>query len=340
MECELGIGGYTRPDARASNDSRDAVGSIPLCGSMRLTRRRGFTLVELLVATAIAGLAAAAMTLTLSRQQRFYSSAGAILDVRSQVRDGADVLVSDIRSAAVGRFGLPLMTDSAIEMFTVIASSVACSAPSGATVGIPPLVLARGNTLTSILFQPDTGDVAVAYAASTNPDSSGWESLGIASFTSRSLASSCPPSSGFTSAGDAAAGRSGYSVTFAQPPASAVRAGAPIAFLRRVRYSLYRSSDNRWYLGYRRCSAASGVCAAIQPVSGPYRGYSSSAGSSGLSFRYFDSLGTELVSSSTDVARVDIVLRGQTLRAASLTGDSRIAYRDSLVVSVSPRNRR
>ena len=307
---------------------------------MRLIRGRGFTLVELLVATAIAGLGAAVMALTLTRQQRFYSSAGAILDVRGQVRDGADVLVSDIRSAAVARFGLPLMTDSAIEMFTVIASSVACSAPSGATVGIPPLVLARGNTLTSMLFQPDTGDVALAYAASSNPDSSTWESLGIASFASRSLASSCPPSTCFTSAGDAASGQNGYVVTFAQPPATAVRAGAPIVFVRRVRYSLYRSSDNRWYLGYRRCSATSAACAAIQPVSGPYREYSSSPGSSGLSFRYFDSLGAELMSSSPDVARIDIVLRGQTSRTASLTGDSRAAYRDSLVVSVSPRNRR
>jgi len=307
---------------------------------MRLIRRGGFTLVELLVATAIAGLGAAVMTLTLTRQQRFYSSAGAILDVRGQVRDGADVLVSDIRSAAVARFGLPLMTDSAIEMFTVIASSIACSAPSGATVGMPPLVLARGNTLTSMLFQPDSGDVAVAYAASTNPDSSRWESLGIASFASGSIASSCPPSTGFTSAGDAAAGAAGYNVTFAQQPVSVLRAGAPIVFVRRVRYSLYRSSDNRWYLGYRRCAAASGACGSIQPVSGPYKAYSPSAGSSGLSFRYFDSSGTELTSSSPDVARVDIVLRGQTSRAASLTGDARTAYRDSLVVSVSPRNRR
>ena len=280
------------------------------------------------------------MTTTLTRQQRFYASTSEILDLRGQVRDGAGILVSDIRSAAVARFGLPVMTDSAIEMFTVIATSVACSAPVGAAIGLPPQVLSRGNTLTSILFQPDTGDFAVLHAASTIPDSSRWETVRVASFSSRALSSSCPTTTGFTTSADAAAGRSGYVVTLAQPPTPGIRRGAPIAFVRRVRYSLYRSSDGEWYLGYRRCGASSGVCAAIQPVSGPYRSYTSSSGSSGLSFRYYDSLGTELNAPSNAVARVDIVLRGQTSRAASLNGDARTAYRDSLVVSVSPRNRR
>ncbi|MEO8576820.1 MAG: type II secretion system protein [Gemmatimonadales bacterium] len=306
---------------------------------MRLTQRPGFTLVELLVATAIAGLAAVAMTLTLSRQQRFYSSASEILDARGQARDGADVLVSDIRSAAVARFGMPITTDSAIEMYATIATSVACSAPVGATIGLPPLVLSRGNSLTSMLFQPDTGDLAVLYAASTVPDSSRWETLRIAAFASRALSSSCPASTGFTAPGDASAGASGYLLTLAQSPSVAIRKGAPIAFVRRVRYSLYRSSDNEWYLGYRRCGVSSGACAAIQPVSGPYRGYASSS-ASGLSFRYFNADGAEVAVPSTAIARVDIVLRGKTSRAVSLTGDSRIAFRDSLVVSVSPRNRR
>lgn len=302
--------------------------------------RRGFTLVELLVATAVAGIAATAMATVLTRQQRFYASTSDILDVRGQVRDGADILVSDIRSAAVARFGLPVMTDSAIEMFTVIATSVACSAPVGATIGLPPQVLARGHTLTSMLFQPDSGDLAVLYAATTVPDSSSWETAGIAAFSPRALSSSCPVSTGFTVSGDASAGSTGYVVTLAQPPTAVIRAGAPVVFVRRVRYSLYRSSDNDWYLGYRRCGASSGVCAAIQPVSGPYRPYTSTSGSSGLSFRYYDEAGGELLSPSSAVARVDIVLRGQTTRAASLTGDSRAMYRDSLVVTVSPRNRR
>jgi len=81
-------------------------------------------------------------------------------------------------------------------------------------------------------------------------------------------------------------------------------------------------------------------CDAVQPVSGPYNAYSPGSGS-GLSFRYYDVTGAELTSESTGVtvARVDIVLRGATARAVSLAGDSRRMYRDSAIVSVSPRNR-
>ncbi|HEX2721953.1 MAG TPA: type II secretion system protein [Gemmatimonadaceae bacterium] len=303
---------------------------------MRLDRR-GFSLVELLVATALAGIAGAVMTTTLSRQQRFFASASEVLDTRAQIRDGAGVLVSDIRSAAVARFGMPVMQDSAIEMFVVVASSVACSAPSGATIGLAPQQLAMGNTLTSILFLPDTGDLAMLYAAGDSVMPGAWETGRLVSFTSRSLATSCPSSTGFTTAADATAGTTGYVLTLAVPPGPGIRRGAPIVFIRRVRYSLYRSSDGYWYLGYRRCGVASGGCAAIQPVSGPYRAYSAS-GDSGLSFRYYSASGLPVSAPSMAVARVDIVVRGRTSMAAGLNGDAKAAYSDSIVVSVAPRN--
>ena len=309
---------------------------------MRL-KRFGFTVAELLVATAVAGVAAAAMTATIVRQQRFYSAASEVLTTRSQLRDGADILASDIRGAAVGLFGLPVMTDTAVEMYTVIATSVACSAPSGATIGLPPATLVSGNTLTSMLYQPDTGDVAIVYAVPSGViDSAFWDIHRIASFSSRALNVACAPSTGFTVAGDAFTAATGYQLTLATLPSPAVRTGAPIHFVRRARYSFYRSSDGEWYLGYRRCSASSPfTCAAIQPVSGPYRPYRASS-PPGLAFRYFDSSGRQLnaAAESFNVARVDIVLRGESANAVALVGDSRKVWRDSILVTVSPRNRR
>ena len=282
------------------------------------------------------------MTATVVRQQRFYSAASEILITRSQLRDGADILASDIRGASVELFGLPVMTDTAVEMYTVIATSVACSAPSGATIGLPPASLVSGNTLTSTLYQPDTGDVAVVYSIPSGViDSAQWEVYRIASFSSRALNLVCPASTGFTDAGDAFSGSSAFQLTLATAPSPGVRKGAPIHFVRRARYSFYRSSDGEWYLGYRRCSASAPfTCAAIQPVSGPYRPYR--AGSPpGLTFRYFDSGGSQLgtPAESFRVARVDIVLRGESANAIALTGDSRRTWRDSILVTVSPRNR-
>ena len=221
---------------------------------MRLTRS-AFTLVEIIIAVAIAGVAGSAITLTLVRQQRFFSSAASVLDVRSQLRDGADVLVGDLRGAAVARFGIRAVEDSMIEFYATIATSVACAGPSGATIALPPQVLSRGNSLTSILFVPDTADVALLYGVPSGvPDSGRWETQRIASFASRAVASTCPSSSGFTTA--------------------------------------------------------------------------------------FDGAGVEVPSPTGRVAQIDVILRGQTARAASLDGDLRRIYRDSVVLTVSPRNRR
>jgi len=77
-------------------------------------------------------------------------------------------------------------------------------------------------------------------------------------------------------------------------------------------------------------------------VSGPYLAYGSSgAATNGLAFRYFNAAGSELLDAalSATTARVDIVLRGETVRAVALVGDARVRYRDSAVVTISPRNR-
>lgn len=303
---------------------------------------KGFSLPEVLIAVAVAGIAASFMIGTLVRQQQFYGSASAILETRAHLRDAADVLATDVRGAAVGLLGLPVMRDSAIEMFTTIVASVVCESSSATSISIPPASRESGNTLTSVLAMPDSDDLAVVFTFPPGrPDSGQWETLRVASFVQRSVTSACPEATGFTSAGDVAAGAKSFVVTFASGAAHPLSPGAPIHFVRRARYSLYRSSDNKWYLGYRRCDVSAGSsCGAIQPVSGPYSDYSSAKGS-GLGFRYYGEDGSEILpgGDSRLVNRVDITLRGKSARAGDLAGDTRAIYRDSVVVSVSPRNR-
>jgi prepilin-type N-terminal cleavage/methylation domain-containing protein len=307
---------------------------------MRLTRRRGFSLAELLVSVAIGGFAAAVMGATLVRQQRFYSSASAIIETRSQIRDAASVLATDIRSAELN-LGVPLMRDSALEIFTTIASSIACTVPFPQSFGMPPMRLASGMTLTSMLAQPDTGDIALIYTAPASaPDSGGWEAVGIAAFTTSSISTACPAGSGFTSSSDASLGKTAYALTLESSTLDPVARGAPVKFVRRVRYSFYRSSDNRWYLGYRRCNATGpSSCASIQPIAGPYDPHGGE--SSGVAFRYFDRNGSAMTEASdgSSLAIVEIVVRGRSARQGNLSGDTQETYRDSVIISVSPRNR-
>lgn len=305
--------------------------------------KAGFTLIEMIVATAVAAVVGTTLMLTLRRQERFYSSSAEMLQVRSQLRDGGDVLTADIRGAAIERYGLPLMTDTAVEFFSTVGSSVVCETPAGQTLFLPPDTLSSGATLTSLLAAPDTGDVALIYAMRGGiPDSAQWVDARVAAFATRSLSTSCPASTGFTSSADAAAGERGYALTLTPSVPTGIRKGAPVRFLRRGRYSLY-ASGGEWYLGYKRCNAVgASACGTIQPVSGPYLAYKGQQGTdAGLAFHYFDSTGVEVTdaASSRLVSRVDIVLRGATAREVALSGDALLRYRDSAVVSVSPRNR-
>ena len=293
---------------------------------------RGFTLVELLASLTLAGIAAALMISTLERQQRFHASAAEILDARAQLRDAAGILAADIRAATV-ELGVPAMRDSAIELFTVIASSIVCTRPSSQSFGLPPAVPDPRVSLTSMLAMPDTGDLALVYTTE-------WEAHRISSFSTRSVSTACPATTPYTQPADAVSGNPAYAVAIASPVIGSLDSGAPIVFVRRARYSLYRSSDSRWYLGYRRCSPlAASSCGAVQPVSGPYDPYP--GGAPGLLFRYFDHAGLELGPSSDgrSLARVDVVLRGRSARRAGLSGDPGSAWQDSVVVSIATRNR-
>lgn len=249
-----------------------------------------------------------------------------------------EVLSTDIRGLSTADT-IRLLADSAIELFANIGSSVVCQTSVEGLVGLPSATSSGGKALSAFLVQPDTGDLALFYRDSSE-NGSQWERHRIQAFSSRSLATSCPVSTGFTRAEDPDGG-SGFLVALETPLSSRVDAGAPVRFIRRGRYSLYRAGDGEWYLGYRRCNAlGSSVCGAIQPLSGPYRGYSGDTRATGLLFEYFDDAGVRLDASSSPlaVARVDITARVESRQRVMVEG--RVwTPGDSATVSVAVRNR-
>jgi hypothetical protein len=269
------------------------------------------TIAELAVVLVLVGLVGSTIGLSLIRQQRFYRGASELLRAREGVRDAMELLSTDIRGMAAADT-VRLRADSAIEFFAPIGGSVVCRNTGGTTIGLPP-ASGRGNTLTSFVTQPDTGDIAIFHRDSID---GGSES-------------------------DIDAGSMGYAVDLAIPLSSHVGMGAPVRFIRRGRYSLYRASDGEWYLGYRRCNAV-GVssCGGIQPLSGPYRGYSSNPRNTGLLLEYFDASGARLPpgESPLTLARVDITARAESRQRIEVEGRTTIPS-DSATVSVAVRNR-
>lgn len=302
-----------------------------------MRRNSGFTLVELTVVLAILGIIGGAIGALLIRQQRFYRGASEMLYARQGVRDALEVLATDLRGISAADT-VRLLADSAIEIFAPIGGSVVCQGAGGADVALPP-VSTTGSMLTWLLSQPDTGDLALFYHDDT-ASVGHWERHRITGFSSRSLASICPAASGLARQEDIFAGRQGFEVSLDAPLSSGVLPGAPVRFIRRGRYSLYRASDGDWYLGYRRCNAiGSSVCGAIQPLSGPYRSYSSNPAGSGLLFEYFDSHGARLdASSPLDLARIDISARAESKHRIGVEGHA-FTPSDSATLSIAIRNR-
>jgi type II secretory pathway pseudopilin PulG len=297
----------------------------------------GFILIELTVVLAIVGILGSAIGMTLIRQQRFYRSASELLYARASVRDAIELLATDVRGTALADT-VRVLADSAIEMFVNIGVSVVCEREDAFEIGLPAAVSPRGNTLTSLLTPPDTGDLALFYRDSVEGGSH-WERHRISGFT-RSSGASCPVASPFRPSEEATSGK-GFVVTLSSPLSGHVTLGAPVRFIRRGRYSLYRAGDAEWYLGYRRCNAVGeSVCGAIQPSSGPYRGYSTDAQSTGLRFEYFDAAGSRLEAngSALKLARVVVTARTESRHRLMIEGRVRTPS-DSGTLSIAVRNR-
>jgi len=287
---------------------------------------------------AILGVVGSAIGLTLLRQQRFYRGTEELVGAREGVRDAVEILSTDIRGMSTSDTA-GLLADSAVEIFASVGGSVVCQI-AGPEIGLPAGVSPRGNTLTTFLTQPDTGDLALFLRDSAEARGL-WERHRIAGFSARSKATVCPPSTGFAPAEDVDATATAFLVVLSTPLSNHVHRGAPVRFIRRGRYSLYRSSDGSWYLGYRRCNALGpSVCGAIQPLSGPYRSYSSNPRSTGLLFEFFDASGERLAagSPSLTLARVDITARSESHQRLMVEGRAWTPA-DSATVSIAVRNR-
>jgi hypothetical protein len=295
------------------------------------------SLAELAVVVALASLVGGAVVVTINRQQLFYRGVSDLHYAREGVRDAMEVMSTDIRGMSVADT-VRLRADSAIEFFASIGSSVICQS-DGNQIGLPARH-SETNSLTAFLIEPDTGDIAAFYVRSAVGRVE-WERHRIAGFSSRSLVNSCPPSSAFSAQPDLDAAMAGFAVTLADPLPGGIKAGAPVHFLRRARYSLYRASDGHWYLGYRRCNAVgASTCGPVQPLSGPYAAYSADARATGLHFEYFDAHGQPLGPSDSPLmlARVDITARSERPPLVATSGQAG-ANSESATVSVAIRNR-
>jgi prepilin-type N-terminal cleavage/methylation domain-containing protein len=308
--------------------------------------RRGFTLVELLIALVLMGIVGGAVMTTLIKQERFYRAAGDLMQTRSQIRQATTALPADLRGIAAAVGDIQAMTASSIDFDATIGTATVC--------GLGPLAggvqeiylfpnLARGGRFTGWASAPQAGDRISMYNPATGSFTvpvplvahASGDVLATAAATSGPNACTNSP---FLGAADNALARHWVRATAATLPATPAR-GTVLRILRRVRYSLTQAADDQqWYLGYEELTPAGAANGPLRVLSGPYRALAADT-TSGMSFAYFDANGNALaLTARTQVARIDVVVRGLTAGGTPGTGstraDGRIADADRIVVGL------
>jgi prepilin-type N-terminal cleavage/methylation domain-containing protein len=270
-----------------------------------MTRPRpGFTLVELLVSLALLGVVLAGVLGALGRQQRLYRDLADVIESRRQVRHALAVLQPELRAIAADALAAEgsdvlLLADSVVELRAALGSSVVCGHDSASQLDLPALAPSSGSTLTAWHAAPRAGDAVLVYDEGPADDGADdrWRAHDVRDLSEgRAYCATSP----FMRPADAALARFRVTLAGAPPLSPTIRAGAPVRFARRTRYSLYRASAGGWFLGQREWS---GRWSTIQPVSGPYRALAPGAPSaSGLTFAAVDSAGAPAAAGARAVA--------------------------------------
>jgi prepilin-type N-terminal cleavage/methylation domain-containing protein len=305
---------------------------MPRLTSPGARRRRGFTLVELLVTIALLGVVGTIVAQMMMDQQRFYHATNEQMSGRRELRSAMSMVPPDLRGlSSVGGDILDFTTNEATFRATS-GAAVICAKPNAFTFDVPPLNAAR-TTLTSWYTQPTVGDTLYAFRTdSMGAGGDSWSAHRVTAIQANS--GLCGGSPFLDGALDNGKDRWRISVTPAIP--DSVKVGSVLRFTRATRYQLTTGASGKSYLG--RSERVNGAWSAALPIAGPFA--ASSSGASGVYLAMYDSLGAPVVAvaDARRISRIDVTFR--TLGAASsgsVGGTS--TPKDSLAFRIALRNR-
>jgi len=295
--------------------------------------RRGFTMVELLVALVLLGLVSAALYRVLVNNQRLYMAQTQRIDLSQNIRAAANILPAELREIDASEGDIVSMTPTRLEIRAMRWLGFACTPPvlGGGLLGLTMNI--RGGAPGQPLFFGARGiniatDTMLIYYDG-NPTSRTDDYWARGTFTGIApVAANCPDAT--------VPPQQGRLVTFnlnllglGVNQAGAIPTGAPVRGYEHVIYQLYRpAGDTSWYVGFQPAAGGS-----MQPLIGPVL-------TNGLTFQYYNAAGA-VTAVPTQVARVDITVRARTVSAVRRGGMAPAAtIVDSITTSVALRNNR
>jgi prepilin-type N-terminal cleavage/methylation domain-containing protein len=282
--------------------------------------RRGFTLVELLIALLLLGIVTAAFYGSLTTNQRAYQKQTQVIDLQQNMRAATAILPSELREVDASEGDIRAMSATSITFRARRWMGFICTPPAMPVLANPTTMIVRRDPMygrTPINVATDTMYVRYEGDDGTRKDD-GWAQA----IPTAVVNAACPDA------------KPGFLVTMnlnlgGKPNISGgITSGSPVLGYETVTYGLYQPvAGGDWYIGL---TTANGQ----QPLIGPLL-------SNGLALSYYDSTGA-VTAVRDSVARVDLVVRALTnQQVRSTTGASTLArVVDSVRTSVALRNNR
>jgi len=279
-----------------------------------MTKTRGFTLIEILIALVLLGIVSTALYQLLVANQRLYRAQVESVAMNESARAAVSIIPSEVREVSAGDGDIMSMTATTLAYKSMQALYVQCAAPNTGS-----LEITLDRTTFFGLRGISTADSILIFAEgdTTTRSDDGWLS---ASVTSTTVGTACPgtlPSITVGLAGVTAAMLAG------------AEAGAPVRTFRAAQILLYQDAAGDWWMGGRLYDKAGGTWGATQPIVGPLSG-------SGLALTYTDASGATTATPSA-VARVGVSVESRSSAPVYRTGGSTYLLKD-LVTQVAVRN--
>jgi prepilin-type N-terminal cleavage/methylation domain-containing protein len=297
--------------------------------SIQMSRgRRGFTMIEVLVALVLLGIVSAALYRVLANNQRLYMAQTQRIDLSQNIRAASTILPAEFRELDAFEGDITAMSATSISIRAMRWVGFACNTPvlGGALSSVS--VIVRGGAPGQPLFFGSRAidnakdQILIYYDGDKNSRLDDF--WATATITAAPNGQNCDD------------GTNGQRLLLninllglgANLP-GAIPLGAPVRGWEPVTYQLYRAAgDTSWYVGFQPAGQT------MQPLIGPV------LAGNGLQFQYFDANGA-VTAIRTQVARIDITVRARTTGAVRAGGQAAAAtIVDSVVTSVALRNNR
>lgn len=296
--------------------------------------RRGFSLVELLIAMVLLAIVVTGLYRALMTNQRVYQQQTQVIGLQQNMRAAAAILPQELREVDATEGDISAMTATSLSVRAHRWTGIMCVPPAtgvgGGVIGPVAMTIRSAPFFGRAIVRNDSIFVRYEGDDGTRKDD-GW-------VIGRVLDVGLLPAVCSGQAGQVLAVNLSFTASGVTNFANSIVNGDPVLGFEPVTYSLYQPTASNcpsctagdWYVGLTNSSSGGSP----QPLIGPVL-------PNGLSFAYYDSTGV-VTANPARVARVDITLRAQTaqqIRARS-GSNSLVRMADSVLTSVALRNNR